>query len=371
MRKDDAPASGSCACCSFNLTHLVKCFDVRLRRDDPLRRVVLAAADPALDSQSLLDRCLTEDGLHCPYCGVFYPRGVFRMLVDSVMLEAVSKSPRERRTALRRFYRRVRVCQECNVVYRTRLLRRRCPICGTLGRLAEHAPLPAAAPGLCRMLQDENPQFRAAAAWTIGQIGPEARDAVGPLATCLKDPDRLVRKAAVIALSDIRGGDDEKTARLLGEALQDPDRSVRQRVVETLGRIGPPAAAAAGALTAALSDTNKFVAEAAAQTLGDLGSKAAEATDALIDALQDTNGKVRRTAAWALGRIGPAAAERAIGPLCAALRDGSWKVRLAAAEALASFGPAATSAKPALAEAQRDKDENVRQAVRRAMRAVG
>jgi HEAT repeat protein len=96
--------------------------------------------------------------------------------------------------------------------------------------------------GLLITLKSEKPAERAAAARILGEIGPQAKDAVGPLT----------------------------------EAVADPERDVRINAATALGHIGKAAAPAVPALVTALSDKEWQVRRAAATALGRTGSKDAE-----------------------------------------------------------------------------------------------
>jgi HEAT repeat protein len=115
-------------------------------------------------------------------------------------------------------------------------------------------------PGLLITLKSDKPAERAASARILGEIGPQARDAVGGLA----------------------------------EALKDPDRDVRQNAAYALGYIGKASAPAVPALVTALHDREWQVRRAAATALGHTGSKDAEKP--LKDAKNDKVESVRAAA---------------------------------------------------------------------------
>jgi len=96
--------------------------------------------------------------------------------------------------------------------------------------------------GLLITLKSEKATERAAAARILGEIGPQAKDAVAPLT----------------------------------DALRDSEREVRQNAATALGYIGKAAAPAVPALAGALSDKDWQVRRAAALALGRTGSKDAE-----------------------------------------------------------------------------------------------
>jgi HEAT repeat protein len=90
-------------------------------------------------------------------------------------------------------------------------------------------------------LKDEDFVVRKIAAWSLGDLGPEASPAVPALIEALKDSDRFVRRAAAWTLGRI-GPAAAPAVPALTEALHDQDRAARFKVAEALGRIGDPAA---------------------------------------------------------------------------------------------------------------------------------
>lgn len=122
-------------------------------------------------------------------------------------------------------------------------------------------------PGLLLSLKSDEAPMRAAAARTLGEIGPPAKDAVADLVAALKDTDR----------------------------------DVRQNAAQSLGSIGPAAQPAAAALGAALKDGHWQVRRAAAYALGRLGTRDVE--PALKAAKGDENDAVEKAAKASLDQI--------------------------------------------------------------------
>jgi HEAT repeat protein len=79
---------------------------------------------------------------------------------------------------------------------------------------------------------------RRAAALCLGQVGPPARGAVGPVAALLDEPDASLRLAAVLALGAIGG--DEAVAALWRAAETDPEPSVRLEATIALAESARP-----------------------------------------------------------------------------------------------------------------------------------
>ena len=184
--------------------------------------------------------------------------------------------------------------------------------------------------GLTARLAAANPAVRAEAAWSLGDVGHEARDAVPALVEASTDPAVEVRVAAVSAME----------------------------------RIAAFANLAVPALIAALNDSQPEVRYAAAGALGQFSLKAGDIVPALIAALRDSEPSVVAAAATGLSRMGAGA----VRPLVAALGDGSASVRAAAAGALGAIRVRARRALPALIDATIDRDPKVREA---AVRAIG
>ena len=184
--------------------------------------------------------------------------------------------------------------------------------------------------GLTARLAAADPAVRADAAWSLGDVGHEARDAVPALVEASTDPAVEVRIAAVSAME----------------------------------RIAAFANLAVPALIAALNDSQPEVRYAAAGALGQFSLKAGDIVPALIAALRDSESSVVAAAATGLSRMGAGA----VRPLVAALDDGSASVRAAAAGALGAIRVRARRALPALIDAAIDRDPKVREA---AVRAIG
>lgn len=113
---------------------------------------------------------------------------------------------------------------------------------------------------------------------------------------------------------------------------------VRWRAARTLGRIGPPAKDAVGALIAVLGDPSPNVRSYACFALGRIGGPSAQAAvPGLVERMTDENGIVRRAAMDAILAIGP---DRSVViPLMVkALEDAEPRIVTAALRTLASQG---------------------------------
>jgi HEAT repeat protein len=129
----------------------------------------------------------------------------------------------------------------------------------------------------------------------------------------------------------------------------------------------PDASEAVASLLASLKSDDPSVRAAAARALGEIAREAKEAIPAVGLALRDPEVAVRENAARALGQIGPAAHPTVPG-LLESLRDADPRVRKAAAAALGRIGDA--GATEALKVARKDPNEEVQEAVKRALKSL-
>jgi HEAT repeat protein len=179
--------------------------------------------------------------------------------------------------------------------------------------VVDRAPLaPDAVDGLARAVTDGDPDVRAAAIRTLGEVGPAAA----------------------------RGG-----AALLERLDRATDVHERAETARALGRVGD--AAAAPRLARALrDDASPRVRAAAAAALGRLATtpeQAASLAGPLADALRDTDPATRAAAATSLAAVSRGDTSAVSRALVAALDDPAEGVRAAAADALAALrapGPA-------------------------------
>src|SRR5262245_17245581 len=149
----------------------------------------------------------------------------------------------------------------------------------------------------------KTPQQRRSAAFALGKMGKDARDALGELSARLKDPDPGVREAAAFALGEICAAAEVWHPESLGplcEKLKDEkeDPLVRRSAAFALG--------------------------------GMRKSDSAEVRAALQAGLQAKDPAVRQNVAWALGRMGDAS----VPDIRQALKDADTLVRRDAAKAL-------------------------------------
>ena len=183
------------------------------------------------------------------------------------------------------------------------------------------------------------PKIRGHVAEILGEIGPDAAEAV---------------PALMFALSDER-----------------PE--VRAEILYALGSIGPAAKDAAPLAIKALESETPKVRYSAVYALGSFGVESDEITDALEANLGSDDPHFCTTCAWALARIDPTEedhAENVVPLLMGAINHQRQFVRLEAIKTLGMLGKIAKSALPALKEAASDDDKEVAAAAKAAMAAI-
>lgn len=219
---------------------------------------------------------------------------------------------------------------------------------------------PRAVEALSRALRsDESVEVRRMAAWALGEIEDAA--GVPALSDALRsDRDDEVRRMAAWALGEIESA---TAVEALGAALKDSSPEVRKTAVWALGEIESPNGVPH--LLPFLKDENPEIRSQAAWALGEIESPRAVA--ALSAAIEDREPKVRETVVWALGEIEDAGA---VAALSKALADANVGVRRKAAWALGELDLSG-EAPPALIEATRDQDREVRKIAAHALGEIG
>jgi|GEM_PF-3412928 len=204
----------------------------------------------------------------------------------------------------------------------------------------------SAIPELGKALKDSKADVRVKAAQALGRIGPNARSALADLVDVLDDDRYEVRAAGADAIEKIIGPDPEE---------DDKDLMVRVHINR-------------------LESKDWMARLNAANRLAEMGPEGADAVPALVTALLDKSdwhawyNEVRRAAAHALGEMRYAA--RAANPaLIEASRFKDYDVRLEAVKALGKIGPKSEIAViEALTASLKDPDFDVR---REAANALG
>jgi HEAT repeat protein len=186
-----------------------------------------------------------------------------------------------------------------------------------------------------------NEKLRGYSVVILGNIGPEAKDAVPDLVT----------------------------------ALDVDDAEFRREVLFTLGRIGPASAPAVDKITEILkTDENERVLSAACYALGSIGTPASKAAPALVEMYNEGTEFQRMLAIWALLKVRPgfeSVVSRAIPMMIKGLSHERVDVRVEAARALGDIGPKAVDSLDALKKAETaDENEAVRAAAKEAIAKI-
>jgi HEAT repeat protein len=196
-------------------------------------------------------------------------------------------------------------------------------------------------PDLIRGLESELSAERLKAAKNLGRLGWLAREALPSLVRVVHDDDPKVREAAAHAIG-LMGPEALPTLVVM---LSHQDKYVRRKAVFAMGKLGPLAIPALGDLCAALKDSDPRTGSGAAQALGNMGIDGADAVPPLAEAMRGTNIVLCRLAAKALSQIGTPA----VATLIAHLQHSDPFVRGESALAIGWMGAAARSAVPYLA----------------------
>jgi HEAT repeat protein len=222
----------------------------------------------------------------------------------------------------------------------------------------------------------------------IGELGPDARQAIPRLIECLspsensdpassvlqsigeaavlplievlKDPSSPGRMNAALTLGSIKGGYSLSVPALIG-GLQDPDALFRKVAVEALGALGPSASDAVPALAAALWDRDQDVRQSCATALEKIGPDAMPAVPDLVELL-DPRSEAQSEATSALTAIDQAG--EAVLPLIfeklEARSSQEIEVVRSCFSALTSFAGRSPRADAAILSGTHDPDQDIR-----------
>ncbi|MEW6666720.1 MAG: tetratricopeptide repeat protein [Thermodesulfobacteriota bacterium] len=214
-------------------------------------------------------------------------------------------------------------------------------------------PLPFAGkqcpPVFVEALEDEIPDVRVAAAWTLTQIGSDKH--TPPLMRALKDSNPEVRGYAALALGKIRA-DTPEVVPVLIQMLEESKTYLRCQAAEALGKKGD--SEAVPHLIKALKEKDWTLRDRAIEALADLLMANEECISFFIKGLKGPNPDVRMCVARVLGR---ASSREALPHLTSALEDKEWQVRSSAIWALGRIG--LPEAVPPLEKALKDENPYV------------
>lgn len=238
---------------------------------------------------------------------------------------------------------------------------------------------PAPLPGLLleALKNTSNAETRAAAAGVLAQIGEQAKETFGALATAaLSDPDADVRKAAAAALPELHAGSDTALP-IFVKLLEDRRGSGWEGALRGLIDLGPVAMPVLPKLLPELLSalrTDPSYSEVpllAAEAVGMIGPAARQAVPLLVRLMnwQDIavwpdsgpsgstpQSRLQQAALSALSEVAPA---EALPHLIKSLQNKNAWVVQSAADAIASIGPPAREAAMPLAHAIVTEDDKV------------
>jgi HEAT repeat protein len=178
---------------------------------------------------------------------------------------------------------------------------------------------------------------------------------------------------------------------LLIRYLKDEDEVVKLAALAECASLGPKAKRAVPVILGALRDPKSTIRVEAATTLIHMNARMEEAVRALTKELTAQDARARARAAAAIGDLAappewifiscwgpdppphvvrPWVGKRALPALVEALRDKEPQVRAAAAHTVVRIGPSAISAVSALTSAVRDSDAAVREAATQALKRI-
>ncbi|GAB6166664.1 hypothetical protein JCM19992_26640 [Thermostilla marina] len=241
---------------------------------------------------------------------------------------------------------------------------------GALAALLELDPPPRIArPIIAKAIRSARPET---AEDIVGVIVQRMGDRAVPiLARALQFP--ALRRAAAYALGDY-GPEAAPAVEALAEALDDEDPSVRSEILFALGAIGPHAEAALPAVRKALKDRDMNVRYAACYALCRMGTAASDAKADLLACVGGADSFLEFAASCALAHVAPEdenVAKLVLPQLIERLKSEIPGVREEALRALACLQTKAAPAEAAVKKLVDDPDPAVRQAAKEALAAMG
>lgn len=210
----------------------------------------------------------------------------------------------------------------------------------------------------------------------IGETGEPAREALPELLEAIADESPFVVSSACYALAPLgaAGRDSDRVRAALAEALLHENHGVRESAAWAFWKMsGELSPASSAEIDAGLGSKERADRALAVSRIGRLSLASAEAVPGLVRLFDDDDPAIRFCAVLVLARrLESSGPESRLDPLLGALRHEHAGVRRAVARGLQSLGgrePLRTA--PALAEALRDSDPEVRQFAAEALCSIG
>lgn len=200
-----------------------------------------------------------------------------------------------------------------------------------------------------KLLNSEDDDTRFYAIWTIGWIGPDAKETAPTIIKLMNDKNEGIRRKAAFALGRL-AGDPDRTIEVLVNAFKDESGEVRQAAGEALARFGT---AAVPSLIDLLKSEKNEARMQAATSLGEIGSDAKDAVPALKNLYLSKESPAPYHYAPILAKLGKAG----LPALEAGFRDARPDLRQSASQAIQQMGAEGV---PVLVDALGDKNVDVR-----------
>ena len=206
-------------------------------------------------------------------------------------------------------------------------------------------------------LRDPNKMIRQAAITALAKMDGPIN--IGPICQLLRDPDLEVANRAIDVI--VRAKDPD-TMKYLIEVLKDENEYARRAAVEVLNHLGT--AKDIKHLLQVIKDDDWWVRTRAADALGRIGGP--RVVDAVIELVRDEDEDVRRAAIEILNQTKD---ERAVNFLIEATKDKDWWVSERAVDALAEIG--SKKALPTLLELLNSNNTRSLPTIARALGKIG
>ena len=178
-------------------------------------------------------------------------------------------------------------------------------------------------PALSKAMENPDAEVRAKVVEALTNFGRDAEPAVAALLQSLtKTVETDLQKEIAYTLGEIGPAAKDAVPQLIEliKSRKDPEGFLNVNAAEALGKIGPAAAMAVPALIAALKSDDVRLPTVAAEGLGNIGAEAKTAITALIEAMKVTEKEHQDNFAEPLGKIAEALANKGDTQSLAALK---------------------------------------------------